>query len=200
MDTVELHQFDVVLTASDSWLGNAIRWATRDSGEKPTLVNHSGMILAGGKAGTPDDAIITEALGDGVTLRYFTPAYGDGQDAVAVFAPRNLTERQKTLMAAYARDHIGDQYGYGKLLVHAARKWKPARWLIDKIFPKIAIEDQPICSFYVAKIFEAAGLDFGVKSQLATPDDIWDFCFNNPDKYDLVIWPLQKLHLQGELS
>ena len=48
------------------------------------------------------------------------------------------------------------------------------------------MDKYPICSWLVAHSYKKIGKDFRVPAGAATPDDIWDFCDKNPDKYRRV--------------
>ena len=39
----------------------------------------------------------------------------------------------------------------------------------------------------VSHSYKAAGLDFGCDPGMADPDDIWDFCISNPNKYHCIL-------------
>jgi len=52
--------------------------------------------------------------------------------------------------------------------------------------PSVRTWSQKICSYLVAKSFEAAGKDFGEPGYAATPDGMWDFCVEHGDKYQFV--------------
>jgi hypothetical protein len=55
------------------------------------------------------------------------------------------------------------------------------------VFRRLGFIDKlPICSYRTARSFSYVGLHFGVKPREAQPDDIWDFCIKNTDKYECV--------------
>lgn len=198
MSNLTLRACDIFLSQGGSLLAQGIRWATREPGEGPTEVNHVGAIYKGGmlhgrapgmvlhrlETAHPQ-AISIEALGNGVVRRRFDVYAQEGQP-VAIFRPRNLTDAQRSEIRYYLATMEGQTYGYGKLLVHLARRLVPgSRAIIDPLAGAM-VDKWPICSFLVAHAFREAGLDFGVSEDLATPDDIWDFCTSHPDKYELV--------------
>ena len=178
---------DVVFTRGDTLLGFAIRRFTRDAGEAPTKVNHVGVIT---EPGTIHHAQLVEAL---QRVEKHTPydKYGRSEkQEVAVFRPR-LTQPQVDLIVAYAEAQVGKKYGYHKIALQALRRTRFGGF-IDKWWKRGSLDRYPICSYLVARAFGKAGLDFGVHENLATPDDMWDFCQSRPDKYELI-FPLGPL-------
>ncbi len=56
------------------------------------------------------------------------------------------------------------------------------------VFRRLAfMKRYPICSWLVAHSSNEVGKHFDVDAGAATPDDIWDFCVGNPDKYRTVL-------------
>jgi hypothetical protein len=178
---------DIVCMKGGSWLAKAIRWATRSRGEGATVVNHVGLVT---QPGDEDDAIVVEALNH-VEAKTF--ASSTRKKSVAVFRPKNVTQGQIDLITDYMESRIGDRYGYHKLGLHLLQKIPlPGKWRILNIgaskWLNSRIDKTPICSYIVAEAYHRAGLDFGVKASLATPDDIWDFCVSEPDKYSVLLY------------
>ncbi len=71
-----------------------------------------------------------------------------------------------------------------KLVAHLAD------WFLQGayVFRRLTQDDRyPICSWVVACSFAKADKNFGVVPGAASPDDIWDFCKANPDKYTEVL-------------
>lgn len=174
----ELQPCDVFLSASSSWLGRAIRWATRSKGEARTKANHVGMITSWGRMG---DAQCVEALGR-VKCHSFWDKYHLSNSRVAIYRPINITEDQRLIMVDEASKHCGEKYGWWKLLFHLEEKITGKRTWANRLF----IRRRPICSFLVGIIFAKADLHFGMKGTALTPDDIMDFIEVNPEKYKLV--------------
>ena len=54
----------------------------------------------------------------------------------------------------------------------------------------------PICSWLVAHAFAKAGKTFGVPPGMASPDDIWDFVNEEPEKYSEIM-PLGSIRYKG---
>lgn len=188
---------DVILTRSDTWLGRAIRAAER-RGSDTASYNHVGVVVSAGEL-PPQDGdwrlapfgpVMVEALGH-VLRRPVWEGYGPqvkDQNAIAVYRPLNLEPGQGQSIARSAMAYVGERYGWWKLFFH----------LGDAVISKVAgrdvrllrralfVKSRPICSFLVAKAFAAVGLGFGVKPGSADPDDVADFCRQNPDKYELI--------------
>ncbi len=176
-----LEPADVFATRGKSWLSKAIRIFTRHIGESRTKVNHVGVVVEGG---TLRDAVSVEAL-IRVTERSLAAGYGGrGSSEVAVFRPINLTEEEKATIVAAARKYVGHKYGFLKLLAHLGD------WFLQGayVFRRLAfMKRYPICSWLVAHSFDEVGKHFAVDAGAATPDDIWDFCVGNPNKYRTVL-------------
>ena len=82
-----------------------------------------------------------------------------------------------------ALTRVGYSYGWAKNFLHSLDK------LFDNrvIFRRLGLwKKLPNCSFLVAEAFNFEYYGFGIKAYAASPDDIHDFCVNNPDKYKLV--------------
>jgi len=100
-------------------------------------------------------------------------------ERLAIYRPLNLTEAERQLIVAEARAHVGEKYGWWKLLFHLLAKLTGKVWFKRLLF----LDDYPICSYLVGTAFQKAGLTFGVEGRSADPDDIWDFVTTNPEKY-----------------
>lgn len=176
---VDILAGDIVLTRGTSILARAIRWATQEDGEAPTRVNHVGLVVT---PNSPHRALIVEALNK--VRRHTLNRYADTDNEIAIYRPLNLGPLQLELILAYMEGKVGNTYGYGKVVLHALRKFGIP--LLDKV-EAFQVEEWPICSYLVAKAFDRVGLDFGVKAGMATPDDIYDFVIHNPDKYEPIL-------------
>lgn len=211
MDVI-LKPCDVFLTRGNSLLQRAVRVCTRSIGERRTVVNHVGLVVT---EGTLRTAEVIEALttvrwhrlwekygppekGSFVIHRSTKPweveiwkRYGaPRKDLVTVYRPLNLTEQEVDTIVKSAKEEIAKTYDFLKLVAH----------LLDYLFFGTTFfrsltekRPDPICSGLVARAFEKAGKNFGVKSGLAQPDDIWDFIQGNKDKYSLV-FPLKQVN------
>jgi len=183
--SVRLEPGDVVLTRSGGPLGWAIRTFTRHFGESRTKVTHSAVVVAGGPLET---TLIVEALST-VQRHALWDRYAGANKDVSVFRPLQLDADQIVRVVAKAESYVGRRYGYLKLLAH----W--ADWLLQGayVFRRLASEDRyPICSWVVSHAFAAADTHFGVEPGAATPDDIWDFVQDHPDRF-LEVLPLGRI-------
>jgi len=181
MSSIELKPADVLVTRGTGSLAKAIRFFTRGLGEKRTMVNHVGVIVEGGAL---DEAWVTEALWK-VVKRRLVEGYGaEGSSEVGIFRPTNLTEREIQTIVEAANSYVGRKYGVLKLVTHLAD------WVLQGayVFRRLTNDDRyPICSWLVACSFAKAGKNFGVAPGAAQPDDIWDFCTTENEKYTKVL-------------
>jgi hypothetical protein len=162
---------DVVLTAGNSWLGRAIRWAERTRGEAPTRINHAAICVA-----APD--VIVEA--DKVVRRGSVWDY-HYEDDVVVWRPTNLTDVERLTLAAVAVSRIGEKYPARQLLAYLVdNKVLNGRNVVRRW---IGNEAGGVCSRLVARCFKQIRRDFGVPEYAASPDAMDDFALANPDKY-----------------
>lgn len=175
---VQLEPLDIFFTRGTGWLSDAIRKATRSRGEAPTIANHVGLI---GYPGKGLDAWGLEAL---ATVK-FHPLYHQygPQSEICVFRPLNLTKQDFDLILKKAGSYVNRKYGALKLLLHAGDYLLGGRYVFRRIG---RMDNYPICSYVVADSYAAAGKTFGVPTQAASPDDIWDFIVAHPDKYRFV--------------
>jgi len=184
--SIGLKPGDVFLTRGRGFLSWAIRFFTRTIGEKRTLANHVGVIV------TPGDFMTCKAVEALVKVREHSlwEQYGPPKrDSVAVFRPLNLTEENVKTIVAEAKEQVGKKYGVFKVLAHFLD------WCLlgAYVFRFVARNGRyPICSWLVAHAFAKVGKSFKVRPGAATPDDIWDFIKNHPDKYEQV-HPLQPI-------
>jgi len=179
---VQLLPGDIVLTRSGGIVGWAIRTFTRHVGESRTEATHCAVVVMGGVL---HNAVIVEALSS-VRKHALRERYMGSRHYVSVFRPLQLDDGQIRRIVAKAESYVGRRYGYLKLLAH----W--ADWLLQGayVFRRLASEDRyPICSWVVAHAFAAAGTHFDVEPGAATPDDIWDFVGEHPDRFAPVLPP-----------
>lgn len=193
MTTVEedvwVEPADVVLTRGTRWIFRAIRFFTRSVGESRTQVNHAGIITRSGWIYNRSRlAWITEALSR-VKCHPLVEKYGGSTSEVAIFRAKNLIEEERLIVAAKAESYIGAKYGFLKLAAHLADWALQGAYVFRRLTRS---KNYPICSWLVAQAFAEVGKDFGVAAGAASPDDIWDFCVENPGKYELI-YPLSKL-------
>jgi hypothetical protein len=181
MNAPELQPGDVLVTRGKGPLAKAIRFFTRSIGESRTKVNHVGVIVHGGPL---EEAWVVEALWK-VVRRRLVDGYGEnGASDVGIFRPTNLTHEEIRTVVDAASGYVGRRYGVLKLVTHFAD------WVLQGayVFRRFTNDDRyPICSWLVACSFEKAGKTFGVAPGAAAPDDIWDFCTRETDKYVQVL-------------
>ncbi len=170
---------DIILTRGAGLISKGIRFFTRRIGEPRTKVNHVGLIV---EAGPTNQAVVVEALSR-VKRHTLAKQYGGGKAQVAVYRPLNLSVEQLGTITQVAESHVGKKYGYVKIALHMAD------WVLlgAHVFRRLGrMGKYPICSWLVADSYKAAGLDFGVARNAASPDDIHDFVTSNPDKYEKI--------------
>jgi len=180
---------DVFLTRGNAFISKAIRFFTRGIGERRTMVNHVGLVVEEGDLRT---AMVVEALSR-VKRHKLWSRYGPPKkDLVAVYRAVNLTEDEAKTIVDVAERQVGKKYGYRKIVAHFAD------WLLlgAYVFRRLVSDRKyPICSWVVAHSFSKADKYFGVEIGAATPDDIWDFIRENPDRYEKV-HPLKRLGVE----
>ncbi|MCK5767594.1 MAG: hypothetical protein KAH35_04385 [Candidatus Atribacteria bacterium] len=111
------------------------------------------------------------------------------KDLVAVYRATNLTAEQIKDIVVKAEKQVDKKYGFLMIAAHLLDWLFLGAYFFRRL---ISCEKYPICSWVVADAFAKAGKDFGIEVGMATPDDIWDFVVNNPDKYK-EIHPLKLL-------
>ena len=176
---------DIFLTCGSSFISRAIRFFSRSGGESRTMVNHVGIVV---EAGDSTNAVIVEASTK-VVKRSFYAYRRSPTTMVAVYRPTNVSDGEIHTICAAADRYVGATYGYLKIVAHFLDWCLGGRYVFRRI---AAMDRYPICSWVVAQAYADAGLNFGVPAGSADPDDIWDFCVANPDKYRAV-WPLAML-------
>ena len=178
--SVTLEPGDVFLTRGHAFFSRAIRFFTRDAGEKRTKVNHVGVVVEVGEITT---TVVVEALSR-VTRHRLWKQYGPPRkDGVAVYRATNLTPEEVEIIVATAGRQVGKKYGYLKIAAQFLD------WLLEGayFFRRLVPDGKyPICSWLVAHAFSKAGKHFGVEPGVAAPDDIMDFIELNTDKYTQV--------------
>jgi hypothetical protein len=171
---------DILFARSHGWLGRSILRFTRSPREAPSIATHTGIFTMGGDLLS---AMLVEAQVH-CNRHPLGEAYPEGCDTeICIFRPINLAQFQIQLIVDKAASYVGDNYGYGKLLLCLGD------WCLGgaNVFRRLGrIDSVPICSFLVARSFKAAALDFGIADYAATPDDIWDFVTTHKDKYKFL--------------
>ena len=190
LDEIRLDQGDIVLVKGNSLISRLIRIFTRHIGEKRTKVNHVGMITGTGWIASEFwQAEITEAVSK-VRTKELNKAYGPPRRyQVAVYRPTNLTPEQIRIVAETALAHVGQSYGYCRIVAHALDRLFLGIYFFRRLIPN---NKYPICSWLVAHAYGKVGKNFGVPTGMADPDDIWDF-LQRPGSPYVCIWPLGPL-------
>jgi Permuted papain-like amidase enzyme, YaeF/YiiX, C92 family len=170
---------DIFLTQGNSRISRLIRFFSRNKGEAATQVNHTGIVV---KGGTPDQAVIVEASSK-VLKHSMNGYYNSKNTKVAVFRPKNISPATIDTIVYRAEKYVGMKYGYIKIVAHFLD------WCLGGVyfFRRFAFMDKyPICSWVVAYAYADSGYTFGVEPGGCSPDDIWDFCLFNADKYEMI--------------
>jgi hypothetical protein len=163
-----LHPGDVVLTRSGGIVGWAIPTFTRHFGESRTEATHCAVVVIGGAL---YDAAIVEALST-VRRHGLRDRYVGRRHYVSVFRALGLADDQIVRLVAKAESYLGRRYGYLKLL---------AQWA-----------DRLLQGAYVFDVSRARMRIPSVAGWWRTPDDIWDFVGDHPDRF-LRVLPLTRL-------
>ena len=155
---------DIVFERSESRLGRAIRWFTRRPGEPETWANHVGLVLKPGW--------IIEALWS-VVISRFVPG-----PSFEVWRMRDLAPVQRVAITDWASLYKDRRYGLLKIIAHAVdafiTKLRGREAYLIRRFCRM--DRYPICSWLVAwSYLKGAGIEFGVRPEFASPDDIHDF-------------------------
>lgn len=176
--TVNLRPGDVVLSRGDGRLARAIRWGQTQRDEGQTLVNHAIIVHSGGN---PYYARIVES--DRV-VRYGTLGDFHPKDDCWAFRPVNISETVLAHIVDAAYRRIGEQYGYAQLATQLLdNKLFGNRVIARRLFSS---SKTAICSRLVLEAFATRGYDFGRPPFAASPDDVFDFCLDHPEKYQQV--------------
>jgi len=183
------HAGDVFFTRSESLLGRAIRWAERDPHEEPTWANHTGVVVEDGWIAPPHWVYEpgAEHLPEAARLATVVEAlwhvrYGPLQVngiAVRVFRPEpalTLAELMRFRLAA--SKHVGEKYGWWRLLMHLAdRVLFGGRKVVSNI---ALVKNRPVCSYLAAEVYSVVGINFGMEPAAATPDEMLDWVASKP--------------------
>ena len=177
---------DIFLIRDENLIGRLVRLFESDPDKSNISVSHTGLFV--GETCGITEAICIETR-NVVKLAKFFQEYHNKNKLVAIYRPLNLTSLESSLIIRKAQTFVGHKYGYLKILTHFLDYF-----LNGKVFFRKLCKDDttPICSWVVARSFEAICLDFGVESYAANPENIYDFCKNNPDKY-LCLYELGKI-------
>lgn len=166
---------DVVLVASDNWIGRSIREMTEYGDEGDSVVNHAGLMIS--------EDTMAESLA--LVRKTNIQDYLTGKDGVFVFRWMKLTRYERSMLAGWAMAQLGDFYAPIKIVLHAAD------WLINRPFRTRArifrrllfLRKRNVCSGLVANVFmDLFKYQFlGLSPEEVTPDDIWDHVTSSQD-------------------
>lgn len=176
---------DILFTRGDSLISKLIRFGERHPGDWIAIVNHAGIVVENGTIKTAD---AVEALLK-VEKHTIWSYYKGMTDKIAIFRPIGLNDKEKNIITEKAIDYVGRSYGWFKILMHMLDYFLGGIYF----FRRLANSDKyPICSWVVANAYSKVGLNFGCDPGQANPDDLWDYCIEHPNKYELIL-DLQKL-------
>ena len=186
-----LQPSDLFFTCGDSKVSKAIRWFTRDKGEPKTKTNHTGGVSDGG---TLSQAEIIEAVStvqSGPLMQRYGPPK---KDRFAAYRYIPMTADQQATVVRTAKGYEGRKYGYHRIAANVLDfGLSRTRGKNVYFFRRLAgMADYPICSWLMAYSFEKAGISFGVPTDAATPDDIWDWVTGHPELW-LCVRPMTTL-------
>jgi len=166
---------DLIFVKSPTNLGGAIRWFQRSRGESKSWTNHTAGI------GTVNNVVEAQ------TRVISTPfdEWRRGKE-FQLWRTYDLDDDGRNEIAQYIESHIGNKYGYAKLIPHA----------LDGLLGKVTggnvylfrrmlfLENYDICSWLLACGYHLKGLDFGADHRFVTPDDQLDYCMSHPQKWE----------------
>ena len=185
--TIQIEIGDILGYSGMGILGKTIKWFEKGYHETPSVLSHCGLFA---NEGSPKNVNIIEALfPKGVTYRRFWHASKDDLPYCYILKPLNLNIKLRLLVIRVSMQYVGDPYGTLKIIPHAldglmAKAFRKRDFRLFRTLCKI--DTFPICSYLVAKSYAILDLDFGIQGSMATPDDIWDFALQNPDKYEII--------------
>lgn len=184
-DNFTLQPSDIFFTRGYGLFSRLIRLGEKNPGDLISIINHTGIST---ESGTLKTANVIEALWK-VEHHTLWEQYNGKRDEVAIFRPLFLNDEEKKIIVNKALDYKGRDYGWLKIVTHAADFFFGGTYL----FRRITNDDKyPICSWVVAHAYGKVGYHFGCDPGQANPDDIWDYCINHPNKYQ-YIFPLNRI-------
>jgi hypothetical protein len=166
---MNLLEGDLMLARGMGLSSALIRVGTREPGEAPSIVNHSGVIVVGGPV---NRARLAESLPQGTVDRPLRDYRRAGADSVVIYRLQTLTDAQRAAVAAAARSYVGKRYGWLQVLADAGDWLLGSRWFFRGMLPA---DRNPVCSAVVALSYAVVGYRFrALPPTDITPDDIWD--------------------------
>lgn len=181
---------DVFFTKSRSKLGGAIRYATTGPGEPRSWANHTGAVVNSGII-VPGTQPVRPGMRWGQTVEAlwrvenatWYARHGREDTNIEVWRHTGLTGTQAVRVAQFMEAHVGQRYGWWKLLFHLAdRVVFDGDHVVSRL---LRVDSRPICSYLVARAFEVAGVEgaFGpVPAVAQDPDTMHDWVRNGGSK------------------
>ena len=166
---------DVLFTRNEkSWIGPAIRWATRGNGEPPTYTNHVAGVGVGRHRVI--EALWTVEESDVDLWQALNPVFQAWRIPKLPMVTRNI-------VAVEASQYLGRSYGWWKLGAHLGDG------LLSKLFgknvylfrPAMFMKNYPICSWVWAYAYSKIGVRFDCNPDCADPDTMHDYVSSSPE-------------------
>lgn len=172
---------DIVLTrARTGILGPLIRWFQTRPGD-PARFNHVAIVTSL-EPQAPEEARITEALWHVKSWRLwdaYGPPAGRKRSEILIYRLKDAAMAERIAAAREAETFIGLDYGWRKLLAHAADRWISGKAGREVYAFRSLLEAKartPICSQLVQMAWgRSSARWFGVPPGAAQPDDFDDF-------------------------
>jgi len=176
---------DVGFTRGTGLLQRAIRYATRGPNEEKTWANHVLLFTTPGTVG-PAPRIDTdwgtgqawaiEALARVEENHWYDRHKKEIGYTLRVYRPTFLTPETTARLVETARAHVGERYGWWKLLFHGVDRFVFNDRKVLSQF--LRVDSRPICSYLVARAFQIAGYRaaFGpIVPAAQDPDEMLDW-------------------------
>ena len=183
---ITINPCDIFLIRDDNIIGKLIRFFQRTVDKLDVSVSHTGLFVGEQCDITESICIETKRV---VKVVKFFPEYHNKNELVAIYRPINLTSLETSLIIRKAQSFVGYKYGYIKILTHFLDYFLNGKVFFRKLCKN---DNSPICSWVVARAFEAVCLNFDVEYYAANPKNIYDFCRNHPEKY-MCVYELGKI-------
>jgi len=165
---VALRPGDIISVRRRGFLSWLIRRCERSKGEEPSWASHSAMIVS-----VEPTVLLAESLAKTV-IRPLVAAYSGSRAMLVAHRLPELAEGQIAQVVSCAEEYVGRDYGWMKVAAHALDALLGGVYLFRRL---CRLQAYPICSWVVAFAYEkGAGLKFGADADVATPDDIMDWC------------------------
>lgn len=186
---IDLPKGSIFLTSGTAWLSRWIAFFSKHGNESETVATHVGLVTEKGLI-NQSGFLFGEAMEALKCIIRWPLINRRVDERFIVFRPVNIGRKDLNDIVNYAKTREGRKYGYKAILFHALDG------ILGKIFGKdvlyfrkkfIKSWDAKVCSSFVGTIFGKFGYTFGTRrGHFLTPDDIWDFCVENPDKWEFV--------------